>query len=131
MALTTYLANKLLDHAVGKTAYSMPTVYVGLTTANPTNSGAFTNEAVWTGYGRVAVPGTSWNAAASGADATSASISFGAKTGGADQTVTYLFTADAVTSGNMLEFFPLGTSQTISNGNTPSLAAGSFSRTAA
>ena len=28
--LSTYLADKLLDHANGKTAYTMPTVYVGL-----------------------------------------------------------------------------------------------------
>ena len=35
MALSAYLANKLLDHMLGKTSYTMPSVYISLHTADP------------------------------------------------------------------------------------------------
>jgi len=44
MAMTDYLRKKLGDHAIGKAAFTMPTVYLGLFTASPTVSGLFTNE---------------------------------------------------------------------------------------
>ena len=53
--ITTYLANKLLDHALGKTSYTMPTVYAGLSTTTPTIGGtSVTEPTAGTGaYGRI------------------------------------------------------------------------------
>lgn len=42
MSKSDYLENKLLDHQLGKTSYTMPTVYVGLFTAAPSDSGGGT-----------------------------------------------------------------------------------------
>lgn len=36
--LSTYLANKQLDHAIGKTSFTMPTAYLGLLTARDISS---------------------------------------------------------------------------------------------
>lgn len=39
---STYLQQEILDHVVGKTAYTMPAVWVGLYTAAPTDAGGGT-----------------------------------------------------------------------------------------
>lgn len=43
--MTDYLENKLLDHALGKTAYTMPTEYLALFTAAPSDAGGGTEVA--------------------------------------------------------------------------------------
>lgn len=131
MALSTYLANKLLDHINGKTAFTMPTVYGALWVGSPTVTGTGGAEGAWTGAARVALPGASWNAASAAAATTSAAINFAAKTAGTDVTVTHFATWDASTGGNMLQFFALGTPQLISNGSVPAVPAGSGQDTAA
>ena len=128
MAVTTYLANKLLDHAIGKAAFTMPTVYAGLMKADPGNAGSQASECIYTGYARVAVPGALWTAASGRAQANSAPITFGAKTAGTDETATHWATFDAPTGGNMLEFGPLNPSQLIQNGTTPSVPIGNAQR---
>lgn len=128
MAVTTYLANRLLDHAIGKTAFTMPTVFTGLMKANPTDAGTQTNECTYPGYARVAVPGAIWNAAAARAQTNSAGITFGTKTAGADETATHWATFDALTGGNMLEYGPLSPTQLISNGTAPAVPTGNAQR---
>jgi hypothetical protein len=124
MAFTTYLANKVLDHIIGKTSFTMPTIYVGLYKADPTNAGTQTAECVYTGYARVAAAGSVWVAAASRAINNTTTITFGAKTAGTDETVTHWATFDAATSGNMLSFGPMAASQLISNGSVPTIPPG-------
>ena len=81
MPASTYAANKMLDHLVGKTAFAMPaTVYVALFISNPTAANTGT-EASFTGYARVALTTGSFNAAASGSSANATAISFPTKTG--------------------------------------------------
>lgn len=131
MALTTYLANKLLDHAIGKAAYTMPASFVGVATASPTASGSFTAEPTYAGYARVSTPAATWSAASAGASTNAAAINLAAKTGGTDVVITYWFTADALTGGNMLEFGPLTASLTVSNGVAPNFPVGQCPRSAA
>ena len=121
MSATTYLANKALEHFVGKTSFTLPSVWVGVYTANPTAAGTQTNEANYTGYARVATTGATWGTASAGAINNVAAIGFGAKTAGTDQTLTHWATFDAATAGNMLNFGPLAVSQLITNGTTPSI----------
>jgi hypothetical protein len=130
MALTTYAANKLLDHMSGKTAYTMPDVFLALFTTAPNVSGGGT-ECVYTGYARKDVVAADFSAAASGANTNANDVVFNAKTGGADETVTHWATFDAVTAGNMLEFGALTTSKLIQTGDSPRFLAGDFDRTAA
>lgn len=106
---TYFLSNAILGHILGKTAYSMPTVYVALSSTTPTVSGTnFTEPTIGTGgYARVATSGATWNAAASGSTTNAASISFpnstAAWTSGASN-LTYVGLYDAATAGNFLGF---------------------------
>lgn len=129
MALTTYLANKLLDHTSGKTSYTMPDVFLALFTTAPTVGGGGT-ECAYTGYARIDVTGPDFAVAASSANTNANTITFGTKTGGADETVSYWATFDALTVGNMLEFGSVLSSKLIQNGDAPRFLAGDFDRSA-
>lgn len=120
-ALSTYLANKLLDHIRGVASYTEPTVWVGLSTT-ASSAGTPGTEAAYTGYARVPLAGL-LSAASSGSGTNSSQINFPACTGGTS-TVVGFFTFDAVTAGNMLEF---GTcSLAVSTGITPFFATSQF-----
>jgi hypothetical protein len=117
-AMSTYLADKLIDHANGKTAYPIPTVYVALTTTASSQSAAGT-EAAYTGYARVAQSGLIGAASGNSATNTSA-ITFGACTGGSS-TVVGFATFDASSGGNLLWYGACSLS--VSSGITPAFAA--------
>lgn len=120
-ALSTYLANKLVDHRRGVTSYTMPTVWIGLSTS-ASSAGSPGTEAAYTGYARVALSGL-LGAASSGSGTNSSLIGFPACTAGSS-TVTGFFTYDASTAGNMLEF---GTcSLAVSGGITPQFPISAF-----
>lgn len=120
----TYLQQKVLDHVVGKTSYTMPTTYVALYTANPTDAGGGT-EAAYTSYARVATSGL-WNAASGTSITNSGAITFPACTG-SSSTVTGFAICDASSAGNILAW---GTcSLSVSTGITPSFAAGQLTVT--
>ena len=76
MPASTYLANKLLDHQLGKTAYTMPTVYVGLSSTTPTVGGTNITEPSTGSYARVATSASTWTAASGGATSNAAAITF-------------------------------------------------------
>lgn len=120
-AFSTYLANKLIDHMRGLTSYTMPTVYMALTTT-ASGVGAAGTEATYTGYGRVALSGT-LSAAASSSGTNSSAITFNPCTAGTS-TVVGFATFDASSGGNMLEFGSCSLS--VSAGITPQFAAGAF-----
>jgi hypothetical protein len=101
MSKSDFLENKLLDHMLGKTAYTMPTVYVGLYTAAPTDAGGGTEVS---GAAAVTFP--------------TASASWG--------TVTHFGLFDAASAGNMLRWGALTTSKTVGNGDTPSFGIGTL-----
>ncbi len=122
---TTYLQNKVLDHVRGKTAYTMPAVWVALFTAAPTDAGGGT-ETVYTNYTRAATVGADWTAS-TGINGTNANaINFPA-CGATGATIVAFALMDAVTAGNMLAW---GTcSLTVSNAVTPSFAIGQLNIT--
>lgn len=122
---TTYLQQKILDHVRGKTSYTMPTAYVALFTANPTDAGGGT-EAAYSSYARVTTAGGDWTAASGTSGVNTNAISFPACSGGSS-TVTGFGIYDASTSGNLLAW---GTcSLSVSSGITPSFAAGQLAIT--
>jgi hypothetical protein len=129
MSLTTYAANKLLDHMSGKTSYTMPDVFLALFTTAPNVSGGGT-ECIYTGYARIDVTGADFAAASGSANTNANTITFGTKTGGADETVTHWATYDAITAGNMLEFGSVLSSRLIQTGDAPRFLAGDFDRSA-
>ena len=120
--LSDYLENKLLDHIVGKTSYTMPTAYVALFTAAPSDSGGGT-ECSGGSYARKSTAGADWTAASGGATSNANAITFVTPTGSWG-TVTHFALFDASTAGNMLAWGALSASQAIGTGNTVSFAVG-------
>ena len=134
MSKSNYLENKILDHALGTTAFTQPTTqYLALHTADPTDaaSGAELSDAASankTGYSRAA---SDFNAA-SGGTATgpdgSNTIEFTNSHASSSWTaVTHFGIWDASTSGNLLYHGALTTSKTIAAGDTLRFTAGSIS----
>jgi len=125
---------KVLDHIVGKTSFTMPTVYIALMLAEPgeANSAAGLSECPdANGYARVDSSGD-WNAAAAGAIDNVNAITF-PQASGSWGTVTHfaLMTSPVVGEGYMIAWGDLTTPKTIDNGDTPSFAAGELDLTAA
>ena len=116
--LTNYLENKLLDHFLGTTSYTMPSpVYVALFTAAPGDAGGGT-EVTGGSYARQTV---AFSAASSGATSNSANIDF---TGMPAATTVAIAIFDASTSGNMLVHGTLTTNKTTDAGDTLRIATG-------
>lgn len=119
--LSDYVENKLLDHIVGKTSFTMPTTYLALFTVAPTDSTGGT-EVTGGSYARVATAGK-WAAASGGQNATSADISFPEATASWG-TVVAVAIMDASTLGNILWYGTLTTSKTVDIGDTLTFVAG-------
>jgi len=131
MPASTYLANKLLEHQVGKTAFTMPTVYVGLSSTTPTLAGANITEPSTGGYARVTTSGASWGSAAAGSITNAAVLTFPAATADylAGANLTYGIVYDAVTAGNVLGYGVLTVPKNVLNGDTASIAIGQLTIT--
>ena len=136
-SMSDYLELKVLDHSVGKTAFTMPThVWVGLLTTlcNDASTGSSLSpgvEVTGTGYGRVdAVGAAGFNVgAAAGSIANSAIITFGAPTANWG-TIVGFFIADASTNGNILWWGAISPSKTVNNGDpAPTFQVGALTLT--
>jgi hypothetical protein len=128
--MSAYLAKKLLDHSVGKAAYTMPTAYAALHTADPTDAGTGA-ECNYTSYARVATSAATWAAATGSSTAsttTVADISFPTSTGGTN-TAGWVALWDAVTAGNLLWHGPLSLAKSIASGDTPKVSTGDLDLT--
>lgn len=75
--MSDYLKNKLLDHSLGVTAYTMPTVYLALYTVMPTATTSGTEVVTGVGYARQSLV---IGSAVTGASTNTNSISFGPNT---------------------------------------------------
>jgi hypothetical protein len=116
--LTNYLENKLIDHFLGTTSYTMPAaVYIGLFTVAPSDAGGGT-EVTGGSYARQAA---TFTAAASGATSNDTNIDF---TGMPAATTVAIGIFDASTSGNMLLYGTLTTNKTTDAGDTLRIATG-------
>jgi hypothetical protein len=123
MSFANYLENKVLDHITGKTSYTKPTAYIGLSTANPTDDASGLAEPSGNGYARVTTSGSDWAAAASGATSNAAAITF-PEASGSWGTITHFAIFDAASDGNMLAYGALSSSETIDSGETPRFSIG-------
>ena len=118
-----YWENKILDHIFGKSSYTPPTIYVGLSTADPTDTGSGLAEPNGNGYARVQTSASDWNAASNGSLDNTSNITFAQATGNWG-TITHFALFDAVTTGNMLAHGELSQSKTISESDTARFEAG-------
>ena len=123
-SFSDYAENKILDHIVGKTSFTMPThSWLALFVGDPLDTGAGGAEVSGGSYARVETAGSDWDAASEGATANAAAIAF-AEASGAWGTVTNFALFDALTAGNLLAHGALTTAKAITTGDTPSFAIG-------
>lgn len=118
-----YWENKILDHIFGKGSYTPPTIYVGLSTADPTDSGSGLAEPSGNGYARVQTSASDWNAASNGSLDNAGNITFTQATGHWG-TITHFALFDAASAGNMLAFGALSQSKSINESETTRFEAG-------
>jgi len=128
-ALTNYTENNLINHIFRTASFAKPSaLYVGLITTLTDGEAGTVTEVAGGSYARVARNplDTNWDVTTTtGTTANTASIQFPAAT--ADWgTVTSLGIWDAATGGNLLIYSALTNARTITNGTTPSFAAGAL-----
>jgi len=120
-SLTDALENEILDHILKVGAYSPAgTVYLGLSTADPTDTGSGWADPTYTGYARKAI---AFGAAASRRITQNADVTFDQCSAGSS-TVTHWGLWSAITSGVLLAYGAFGTPKTIVVGNTPKVLSG-------
>ena len=129
-----YAAAKIIDHANGKTSWTMPAgCFIALTTVVPTSTstGSSITEASYTGYARFsqAANWTAATAATPSVGVNTATISFAACTGGTSTLIGFAL-CDALTVGNVI-FWGTLTSTVISVTQTPATIAATVLQTSA
>jgi len=128
-SLSNYAENKILDHLVGKTSFTMPVAWIALSTADPTDDASGISEPSGNGYARVETSASDWDAAASGATANAAAITFPTASGSWG-TISHFAIYDAETDGNMLAHGSVTTPTAISTNQIPTFAIGELDITA-
>jgi hypothetical protein len=118
-----YWENKILNHIFGKGSYTPPTIYVGLSTTDPTDAGSGLTEPSGNGYARIQTSASDWNAASNSTLDNADNITFNQTTGNWG-TITHFALFDAATAGNMLAHGALSQSKSISESNTARFEAG-------
>ena len=118
-----YWENKILDHIFGKGSYTPPSIYVGLSTADPSDADSGLAEPSGNGYARVQTSASDWNTASNGTLDNSSNIAFSQATGNWG-TITHFALFDAATAGNMLAYGVLSQSKSISESDTARFEAG-------
>jgi len=122
-SFSNYWENKILDHIFGKGNYTPPTIYVGLSTADPEDDASGLAEPVGNGYARAATFASDWNASSAGTIDNSNEIIFPEATGSWG-TITHFALFDAATAGNMLAHGALSQSRAVVSGDKARFATG-------
>jgi hypothetical protein len=129
MSMSNYLEAKVLDHITGRAAFAAPSIYIGLSMADPGEDAAGLAEPTGGSYARVAHNGTAkWAAAANGAAATSAECTFPTATGDWG-TITHMCIFDALTNGNLLWSGAFAQAKDVLNGDTARIGSGQLTLT--
>lgn len=124
MSFSNYTENKVLEHVTGKTAFTMPTVYVGLSSSAPAEDGTNITEPSTGSYARVATSGSTWGTASAGSITNASAITFATATADwvSGSNLTYVVLYDAATSGNFIAYGSITTPKPVLNGDTASFA---------
>lgn len=118
-SLSNYAENKVLDHVLGTTSYTMPSTYLALFTVAPTDSTAGT-EATGGSYARQSLSGL-FNSASGGAASNNANIDFA---GMPACTIVAIGIMDNSTGGNLLVHGTLTANKVLDAGDTLRIASG-------
>lgn len=115
--------DKIIDHFLGKTSWTMPTVWVGLSTADPLDDASGLAEPVGNNYDRVETGAADWNASSGGSSSNANDIEF-PEASGSWGTITHFALFDAESGGNMIGHGNLTVPKPVSSGDTLRFAGG-------
>lgn len=122
--ISDYLAEALIDHILKTTAYTQPThIYVGLSTADPTDDGSGLAEPSGDNYSRVLCD--DWDNWDTGVVDNTNAITMPTASGNWG-TIAYTALFDADTAGNMLFYGAVSPSQAVTANDYMEWAAGGF-----
>jgi len=122
-SFSNHWENKILDHIFSKSNYTPPTIYVGLSTADPLDDASGLSEPSGNGYARVETESNDWSTASAGSINNTNELIFPEATGDWG-TVTHFALFDAATGDNMLCHGVLNQSRAIVSGDKARFAAG-------
>lgn len=129
-SFSDYLELKLLDYLFGKAAFAQPTIYVGLSTADPLDDASGLAEPGAGAYARVQTAAADWHAAAAGLIDNHNPIEFPECTVAWGH-ITHFALFDALNAGNMLAHGELTVHKDVDVGDTLRFAAGDLDVTLA
>lgn len=125
---SNYLEDALINHVLRNTSLTSPTtVYVGLSTADPTEDGSGITEPTEAWYDRQSV---TFGAPTDGSSSNSAEVDYTdsgndpVDAGDDGKVVSHFFVSDAQTAGNMLYYAALDSSKTLNTGDEVKFASG-------
>lgn len=128
-ALTRYAQKALLDHLMGKSAYTMPTTYLALFSADPGEDGAQTGEPSGNGYARLALTANmGLTSLVTGQAVNEVLMQFAEATADWGDAVTHfgIMDASAIGAGNMLMRGALASALIVSTGDELPISEGSL-----
>lgn len=126
-----FLENELLDHVFANQAYAAPaTLYLALSTADPTEDGSGIAEPAGGSYARLAVANnlTNWPVAVAGSKSNGQDFTFVTATASWG-VISHMAIFDQAAGGNMLAHAALTSSKTIDNGDTVIFETGNLTIT--
>lgn len=101
MSLTTYGRQHVGDHVIGKSSWTMPTLYAGLYALDPTVAGSHASELTFAGYARVSVTAKLGATDSSGISTNTIEFNFGTPVA-SDNPAAFIGYSDALSAGNMI-----------------------------
>lgn len=123
-SFANFWEDEILDHLFMKGSYTMPTnLWIGLSTADPTDDASGLAEPSGNNYSRVQTDGDDWDASSGGATANATDVTF-PEASGSWGTLTHFAIFDAASEGNMVAHGSLSVSKEIGSGDTAKFAAG-------
>ncbi len=123
-SLSDFVENEILDHVLLTADWAQPTnLYVGLSTADPTDDATGIAEPSGGAYARV--QHDAWDDSTARASENTGTISFPEATA-SWSTITHFFISDAPTGGNMIAHGALSASKTIGAGDNASFQDGAI-----
>lgn len=122
MGYSDYWELEILDHILNDGTYTPPTVWVGLSTADPGDDAATLAEPTGSGYARVSTAAADWSAASAGSKKNANVVTFPTASGSWG-TISHVCLFDAETGVNLLCSGALTTPVAITTGMIPRFAA--------
>ena len=122
-SFSNYLENAILNHVFSKGAYTPPTIWVALSTADPGEDGSGLAEPSGNNYSRKQTSAADWTTAASGSLSNANALEF-AQASGSWSTISHFALFDADESGNMLAHGALEESKPVGTNDIFRFAAG-------